>query len=127
MRLNASGLSDLRRDLGKIDKDLGKSATTHLRGVAAKVRVDARVRTPVRSGRLQRSVRYSVRAKGASIYSNEVYAPVIEYGGTIAPSGTPFTIKPRRFLNEAADANTRFIEEELGQLLDVIAGQNGFT
>lgn len=124
--LHAPGLSKLRRDLTRIDKRLGQEATRHIRSIAAKVKIDARVRAPRRTGRLSRSIRHSVRSKGASIYSNLEYAPVQHWGGTIRPRGVPIQIKPSLYLTTAAEQNMRNVENELAGILDHIADSFGF-
>ena len=126
-RIIAPGLTKLRRDLRSIDKELGKEADRHIRQTAAKVRADARANAPEVSGKLKRSIRYSLTRGGASIYSNEIYAPVIEYGGEISPRGTPISITGQRYMDKALDDNTEFLDEELARLLDVIADRFGFV
>jgi len=125
--VRAPGLSKLRRDLGKIDKDLRLAANRHIREVANEVRDEARSRAPKKTGRLQKSIKASVRAAGASIYSDLVYAPVHEWGGTIRPRGTPIEIEGKHFMRSAVDDKTERIEEHLGDLLDGIADRHGFT
>lgn len=126
LSVQVEGLSKLRRDLRAIDKGLGKSLTDHIREIARKVRDDARSRAPKKTKRLSRSIKHSVRARGASVYSNSPYANVHEWGGTIRPRGVPIRIKGRRFIYSAVQDNTKNVEEELGRSLDVIADRNGF-
>jgi phage gpG-like protein len=125
----ASGLREFRRDLARIDKDLGKAVSQHLRGVASTVRGAAREKAETfrQSGELARSYRYSVRAKGASIYSNSPYAGVHEFGGTIRPRGTPIEIEKRAPIYGAIADKAAFVEEELGDVLEVVAGRHGFS
>lgn len=127
LRINAPGLAKLRRDLGRIDRGLRTAADRHIRQAANRVRDTARSKAPRRTGRLSKSIRTSVRARGASIYSNLEYAPVHEWGGTISPRGTPITIEASHYMAEAVEENTDMIEEELGRLLDGIADRHGFT
>jgi HK97 gp10 family phage protein len=124
--VRAPGLSKLRRDLKKIDRDLGREATRHVRRVANQVRDEARSRAPKKTGRLSKSIRTSVRSKGASIYSPEEYAGVHEFGGTISPKGTPIEIEGQRFIYGAIDEKADDVAEQLGDLLDHIADTNGF-
>jgi HK97 gp10 family phage protein len=126
LSIKANGLAKLRRDLKAIDKDLAKSFTDHLREIAKDVRDDARPRAPRKTGALQRSIKHSVRARGASVYSNLPYAGVQEWGGTIRPRGTPIEIRGRHFIYSAVDENTKHVEEELTRTLDVIADRHGF-
>jgi HK97 gp10 family phage protein len=124
--VRAPGLSKLRRDLKKIDRDLGREATRHVRRVGNQVRDEARSRAPKKTGRLSKSIRTSVRSKGASIYSPEEYAGVHEFGGTISPKGTPIEIEGQRFIYGAIDEKADDVAEQLGDLLDHIADTNGF-
>jgi len=130
--IRVEGLRELIRDLRRIDKELGRAATTHLRKIARETRDEAARRAPVGKRqkpareRLHRSYRYSVTQRGASVYTISPYGAVHEFGGTIKPRGVPITIPRRRMIYGAIDARREGIEEELGGLLDVIAATNGF-
>jgi len=128
--LEAKGLSKLRRDLRAIDKDLGKALTDHLRGIAREVRDDARAKLHERSAnpqnRIEKTIKHSVTAKGASIYSDHPGSPVQEFGGTISPRGTPIEIKGKSYMRDAVTDHTRHVEEEVARTLDVIADTHGF-
>lgn len=117
--LRVHGLAKLNRDLGKISTDMRKESVAHLRDVAREVRDDARPITPVKTGRLQRSLRYQASNRGASVSSNVFYARFQEYGTVNNP--------PRRMLGRAVEQNTERIEDEVGALLDRVARLNGFT
>lgn len=127
LSLRVEGLAKLRRDLRAIDKDLGKSLTDHLRDLAKEVRDEARSRAPVKTGALQRSIKHSVRARGASIYSNTPYAGVQEWGGTIRPKGTPIEIQGRHFIYSAIYDHADHIKGQVEGLLDGIADRHGFN
>jgi len=126
LSVKVDGLAKLRRDLKAIDKDLGKSLTDHLREIAKEVRDEARSRAPRKTGALASSIKHSVRARGASVYSNSPYANVQEWGGTIRPRGTPIEIRGRHFIYSAVDDHTDRVKAELERSLDVIADRNGF-
>jgi HK97 gp10 family phage protein len=126
LSLKVEGLAKLRRDLRAIDKDLGKALTDHLRDLARDVRDDARSRAPVKTGALQRSIKHSVRARGASVYSNSPYAGVQEWGGTIRPRGTPIEIRGRHFISSAVADNADHVVKEVERSLDAIADRHGF-
>ena len=127
LAIEVPGLRKLRRDLKAIDKDLAQSLTDHLREIARGVRDEARSRAPVKTGALQRSIKHSVRARGASIYSNLPYAPVQEFGGTIRPRGTPIAIRGRHFIYSAIADKAANVERDLERSLDVIADRHGFN
>lgn len=128
--VKAPGLSKLRRDLKKIDKDLGREATSHIREVAKGVRDQARSNLRERSknpkGVIEKTIKHSVNSRGASIYSNHPGSGVQEWGGTIAPRGTPIEIKGKAYMRGAVAEKADDVAEELGDLLDVIARRNGF-
>lgn len=124
--VKTSGLRDLNRALDRIDKEFRKASVKRLRKIGDQVRATARGSAPFHTGTLRRSLRVSARMDGASIISSLSYAPVVEYGGTIAPRGTPFTIAPAHFINDAVVIHTSDIEDHLGDLLELIAHGNGF-
>jgi len=129
--IEVPGLAKLRRDLRAIDKDLGKAVTDHIRDVVRPIRDDARSKLRERSkdpqNRIEKTVKHSVTAKGASLYSDHDGSAVQNWGGTIKPRGVPIEIKGKRYLDGAVYENTAHVEEELGRSLDVIADRNGFT
>ena len=127
LSIKVDGLGKLRRDLKAIDKDLAKSLTDHLREIAKEVRDDARSRAPRKTGALSRSIKHSVRARGATVFSNLDYAPVHEWGGTITPRGTPIEIRGQHFIYSAIYDQADRIKSELERSLDVIADRNGFN
>lgn len=128
--VQANGLAKLRRDLRAIDKGLAKELTSHVRTIAREVRDDARAKLRERSenpqNRIEKTIKHSVTAKGASIYSDHPGAPVQEFGGTIKPKGAPIEIKGKRYMQDAVEDNTKDVEEKLGDTLDVLARFNGF-
>lgn len=130
--IEVEGLRELVRDLRRIDKDLGRAATTHLRKIARETRDEAARRAPVGKRpkpareRLSRSYRYSVTQRGASIYTIAPHGAVHEFGGVIKPRGTPITIRKAAPIYGAIAARRTAMEEELGELLDGIAGFHGF-
>lgn len=130
--IQVEGLRPLLRDLGRIDKDLRRAATAHLRQIARETRDEAARRAPVGKRpkpareRLRRSYRYSVTQRGASIYTISPYGAVHEFGGTIEPRGVPIRIKRSAAIYGAIGARRRAIEEDVGDLLDAIARVHGF-
>lgn len=123
LAVRVEGLSDLRRVLRKVDKNLDRSVSQALRGVAAEVRQRARAKAPVKSGALRRSIKYSVRPMGASVYSRLDYAPVHEFGGRVRPKGTPIRVPRRRYIGRAVKESRRDIDAVTRSLLDNIADE----
>lgn len=124
--VRTQGLGQLNRSLGRIDKELRKGSLREIREIAKKVRGTARGLTPVKTGKLQGSLRYSASNRGAAITSNLPYAGVAEYGGTISPKGVPITIKKSRMVGRAIQKDARSIEEQIGDVFDRVARGNGF-
>ena len=132
--IQTEGLNQLNRSLGKIDKDLKRSSLRHLRDTAGDVARTAgslapkgkRPLPPNRKVRLADSFKGAANQRGASVVSHLPQAPVFEYGGTIAPKGTPITINRTQMVGKAVQKDARRIEEEVGNLLDRIARSNGF-
>lgn len=128
--VKAPGLSKLRRDLKKIDKDLGRDATRHVREIAKSVRDEARSNLQERSknptGAMARTIKHSVKSRGASIYSDHEGSGVQEWGGRISPRGTPIEISGKAYMRDAVVTKADDVAEQLGDLLDVIARRNGF-
>lgn len=119
-RIDASGLRELRRDLRRIDKNLAKAFNRALREIGNEIRDEIRGSTqrPYRTGKLRRSVKTSVRAKGVSLYSLLKYAPVHEWGGTIRPRGTPITIERTEFIRGQVIKNREETERKVGDLIE---------
>ena len=71
------GLSDLRRAMRRVDRAADEAIERQMRELATDVASRAQQRAPVRSGRLQRSIKPSVTIKrGAAVTSNVPYAKV---------------------------------------------------
>ena len=120
------GLAKLNRSFGKIDREMRKDSVRELREIAKKVRGTARGLAPVRTGKLAGSLRYSASNRGATIQSKLPQAAPLEYGGVIAPRGTPITLPRHRFVGRAIRQDARQIEEQLGDVFDRIARGEGF-
>jgi phage gpG-like protein len=121
LAVRVEGLADLRRALGKVDKTLARGMARVLRQTGKLIVSRARANAPVDDGDLRRSIKQSVTAKRATIYSNAPYAAVHEYGGTIRPHGGPVHIAKREFLGRAVGESRREIDAALDDLLDDIA------
>lgn len=119
-RIDTSGLRELQRDLRRIDKNLGKAINRSIREIANEIRDEIRGSTqrPYRTGKLRRSVKSSVRARGASLVTKLPQAPVFEWGGTIRPRGAPIKIERTEFIRGQVIKHRDETEKALGQVLD---------
>jgi hypothetical protein len=126
--IDTAGISDLLRDLRKIDKRLGASLVSELRlvGNKARDRVRTSTQTPYRTGRTRRSVKTSVRRGGISLYSNLPQAPVWHWGGTIKPRGVPITFPRTEFVAKEVRDASKDTEAELAGVLEATAERYGF-
>lgn len=92
-----TGLRQVRRGLGVIDKQLPKDLRAALKTrVAEPIAAAARPKVPVRSGRAQRSVRAGATAKGADVRgggARAVHFGWLDFGGTIRHHGPNHTHK----------------------------------
>ena len=86
----------------------GKAKTTFMSGPHPK-------RLISRSGKLSGSIRSEVRTLGNSVYgklkSDNIYAPVHEFGGTIHPKGAPVKIPKRPFMYPALISGIELFEK----------------
>ena len=117
------GLADLRRVLKRASRDLDKSLARSLREIGKRVKgnVQGQARRFRDSGDLERSIRYSVRAKQASVYTNSPYGGVHEWGGVIRPRGVPIHIPRREWMNAGVRQSRRTIDGALERVLDDMA------
>ena len=121
------GLAILRRDLRKMAPGVVKEIRDVLKDAATTVAGDARPFAAHRSGKLAASYRPGTAGNSAFVRSRLPYAAVHEFGGTIAPRGTPFTIKATPAVTRSLDKNAERIVDKLGDGIDRVADRNGFS
>lgn len=125
--IRVEGLADLRRDLRAMGaKAEGRGLTRALRAGAQEVAVAASPLAPRRSGDLAKSYRAGAAGTRAYVRSRLPYAAVQEFGGTIAPRGTPITIQPRTAVTRALRAKEDAVVDRLADALDDLARQHGW-
>lgn len=86
------GLKEFHKRLRETDRDLGRQLTKVNKYVAGMLADATRPALPEASGALRRSLRPGATGKTARVTmggARAPYAPWIEFGGTIAPRGTP--------------------------------------
>lgn len=125
--VRVEGLAELRRALGRIDKQLPKNLRAKLVPIGKRIADSARGRMPRRSGRAASSVSSGVSGNRAyvSIGKNTVpYAAWLDFGGTLRPSGgrRGTQVRPKvqggRYLYPAIAANRGATEKAAAQALD---------
>jgi phage gpG-like protein len=120
------GLADLRRDLRKMAPAVLKEMRDVLKDSATLVAGDARPLAAHRTGKLAASYRPGTAGNSAFVRSRLPYAGVQEFGGRIAPRGTPITIKATPAVTRSLDKNAERIVDKLGDGIDKVAARNGF-
>lgn len=130
------GLAEFKAVVRAMDANTPKQMKNALNGVAKIVVVGARVRTPVKSGRLRGSIRAASTPTRAQIRmgSGTVrYAGFIDYGGKAGPRantqghqvrGRPF-IRTGRIMYPAFIQQRPLIEAELRKALIAVATTSG--
>jgi hypothetical protein len=124
--VRTEGLRDFRRDLKRLDPQLDKELRDELKVAVTRVAVRAAATAPRRSGRLARSYRPFLTMRGAGVASTLPYAPVIEYGGTISPRGTPIKIRRYEPVTRAVEADANRIVEQFGNAVERAADRTGW-
>jgi hypothetical protein len=110
---------------------MDKEIRDRLKEVGTKAAEKARVLLHERSkhpqGRIERTIKTSVRQNGVSVVSNHPGAPVQHWGGSIKPKGTPIHITGKHFASDAAESYMSEAEQRLGQMIDdLFGGVGGF-
>jgi len=119
----------LDAEMLRIRKETEKELNKELKRVGDEVRDEVRTssKPPFRTGKLRRSFKTSVRRKGlVSVYSNEPYAPVWEWGGEIHPRGVPIIFPETRFVTGTVEERGDDIADKLADAFNSIAHDNGF-
>lgn len=119
--IRVEGLADVRKSLRKLENmETRREVTRALKAGATVVASSARPNAPRRSGRLAASYRAGAAGNSAFVRSRLPYAAVQEFGGTIKPKGTPFTIRPQRAVTRALSSNEDTVVEKVSDALDVV-------
>ncbi len=120
------GLAELRRDLRRMQPDARKEVTRALREGAVVVAAASGPLAKRRTGRLAQSFRPGASGNSAFVRSRLPYAAVQEFGGTIAPRGTPITIRPQPAVTRALELTEERIVDKVGDAIDEVARRNGW-
>ena len=81
---------------------------------------------PVRTGALAKSLKVSVTTRGASIYSNLPYAPVVHWGGRIMPRGVAIDFKRTEFISKAAERHADQLAKNISDSVERAALRAGW-
>jgi phage gpG-like protein len=124
--IRVDGLREFRRDLKRLDNEADKELQRGIRDGAQKVLTAARAAVPRQSGALARSLKISVTARKASIYSNLPYAPVVHWGGEIKPRGVPIRFPRTEFASKAAEQGADQLVEDIADGVERAARRTGW-
>lgn len=126
MPVRVEGLKELRLGVREIDRGMLKEIQAVTRSAAQVVAAEASRLAPRKTGRLAGSIKGTTSGPKGIVRSRLVYAPVLEYGGTIAPRGTEIRIKRHEFVHRALRDKTDQIERELLAGYDQVVRRAGW-
>lgn len=126
LAVHVEGLSELRRDTRRVQPAATREIRVVIKAAAELVASEARTLAPRRSGALAESITASTAGDRGLVRSRLPYANVQEYGGTIAPRGTPIRIRAHEFGLRALESKREAVIEALDQGLDAVARRNGW-
>jgi hypothetical protein len=120
------GLADLRRDLRQSAPEVRRDVTRALKQGAIVVAATAAPLTARRTGKLAGAWRPGAAGNTAFVRNRVPYAGVQEFGGTIRPKGTPFTIKPHPAGTRALQLREEAIVDAVGDAVMGVFERHGF-
>lgn len=126
IRIGVEGLAKLRRDLRRMQPEALKEVRVALKEGAGIVAKASGPFAHHRSGALAASFRPGTGGNTAFVRSRLPYAAVHEYGGTIAPRGTPITIAANPAVHRAFDQTTDRVIDVIGDGIENVARRNGW-
>jgi hypothetical protein len=126
VHVETDGLREFRRDLKRLAPEVDKELRQEMRDAVAKVAAQAALLAPRRKGTLAGSYRPFVTQRSAGIRSALPYAPVIEYGGTIAPRGVDIRFRRSEPVTRAVLRETDEIVESFSDAVERAADQTGW-
>ncbi len=127
IRIQTPSLRDLQRDLESVELGLGRAVRDELVDAAEPVRLRTAENTPVGPGpqsakdnlpHIGETIQVSPRVDGAAIVSRHPGAGVLEYGGTIAPKGTPIQIAPHEMARKAGEQKAGEVQRRVLAAID---------
>jgi len=124
--IRVEGLREMRTAFRQVDRGMLKEVQAVTRLAAKVVASEASRRAPRLSGALAGSIKGTTSGDRGIVRSKLPYAGVQEFGGTIAPRGTPIHIRPRNFVGGAIDAKAEQIEREMLAGYDLVVRRAGW-
>jgi HK97 gp10 family phage protein len=127
LAIRVDGLAQMRRSMGALDRGLLGEVRDVVKSGAEVVASEARRRAPVKSGRLQASIRGTTSGAKGIVRSPLPYANVQNWGGTIAPRGTKIRIRGKHFIDGALEDKREAVADELARGMEDLFRRHGWT
>lgn len=124
LQVEVKGLQQFRRDVRRMDKEVGKELQRDLRAIASGVAREAGALAPRQTGTLAASYRGSARGTRGIVRSPLVYARFIEYG--FHPRGGDTFVEGTNPIGRALERREDAIVEQLGDAIDRAASRLGW-
>lgn len=134
IRAGFAGVDAVRRDLEAVAEGLGTFLRPVLRSAAQPVLDLTQGLTPVGPGpqsrtdrlpHVRETWRIGVQANGVNIYSLHPAAPLLEFGGTIAPKGHPITFAAHGMALTAGKQQQSAVEARVEAGIDALIQRHG--
>lgn len=120
------GLRDLRRDLRAISNEAAKDVQAVIKRAVSRVAEEAARQAPKQSGALAASYKPFTSGNLAGVRSRLPYAPIVEFGGTIAPKGAEIRFDRRLIVTRAAEREADKVVKEIGDGIEASAKRHGW-
>lgn len=121
------GLEEFQRDIKRMAPDQRREIPKALRKSAVLVHRTGMPFVARRTGTLGAAWRVGANQRDGAFVRNRLpQAGVLEFGGTIRPRGTPFTVRAQPSMTRALEARQEDIVDLVADVLDVVARRNGW-
>jgi len=136
VRVGVYGLRETARDLEAVADGLGRLIPAAITRAAEPIVARARSLTPVGPGpqgprdnlpHIASTLYAQPSGEGAAIVSPHPAAPILEYGGTIAPRGVPITIRTVAMAHKAADQLLPQVEQDIEDRIAALIREHGLN
>jgi phage gpG-like protein len=133
IRVDTSGLRELRRDLKGMDRAVDKQLVREFRTIGRDIAQEGSALAPRKTGTLAGSLKPSVTLRGVAVGSRLEYANVAHWGGTTGRGhqpGVPWSgsvrVQPSLFLSRAVERQQNKIVDEIGDAIERAATDVGW-
>lgn len=130
------GIQDVRRDLESVRLGLGRELTAVLRSEGDTLARKTSGLTPRGPGpqsardslpHVADTISGAALPGGVAIVSSHPAAPVLEYGGTIAPRGVPITIRQHAMAHRGGEQDLGRLESEVSRRVNALLTAHGLA